>query len=335
MFDLTYTRFLDLKLAEAQANEAKIEIALERVRSRTMAMQKSDELSETTFMLFQQFIELGEAPDQITIGIVNEEEKVIEFWTTMEGNQVEQMVKFPIIETNLMRKIYAAWKQQKKSLAIEIKGEELHDYIDYRIRLTGVKTKNDHVYDRRFIQAAFFSKGMITISTNDPRSKETIQLLERFAGVFDLTYTRFLDLKLAEAQTKEAKVELSLERVRARSMAMHTSDELVDASIVLFNELKSLGIESIRTGVAIFDESKKAVEIWSSQLIEEKRNKILGVVPFKAHPFFELNYKAWKRKEPYYFYEIAGKEVKKYYKVMSSVLSYPEKKEFNPNAVLC
>ena len=330
VFGLAYRRYADVALAEAQAREARVEIALERVRSRTMAMQKSEELSETTFILFQQFKDLGEAPDQITIGIINGEEKAIEFRTTMDGNKADMMVKFPVKDTDLMKKIYSAWKKQKKSVVIEIKGKELHDYIDYRIGLTGVKTKNDHAYDRRFIQAAFFSKGMITISTNDPRSNETLQLLERFAGVFDLTYTRFLDLKQAEAQTKEAKIELALERVRARSMAMHRSDELVDASVVLFNELKSLGIESIRTGVGIFDETKKAVEIWSSQLIKEKRNKILGVVPFKAHPFFDLNYRAWKRKEPYYFYEMSGKEVKKYYKVMSSVLSYPEKKEFNP-----
>ena len=44
VFEQTYTRFLDLQKAEAQAREAQIETALERVRARTMAMQKSDEL---------------------------------------------------------------------------------------------------------------------------------------------------------------------------------------------------------------------------------------------------------------------------------------------------
>ena len=45
VFQQTYTRFLDLQKAEAQAREAQIEAALERVRARTMAMQKSDEIS--------------------------------------------------------------------------------------------------------------------------------------------------------------------------------------------------------------------------------------------------------------------------------------------------
>jgi hypothetical protein len=45
-FGNVYQRFLDLQKAEAQAKEAQIEAALERVRSRTMAMQHSDELTD-------------------------------------------------------------------------------------------------------------------------------------------------------------------------------------------------------------------------------------------------------------------------------------------------
>ncbi|MEJ0106077.1 MAG: hypothetical protein WDO19_27540 [Bacteroidota bacterium] len=59
VFSLAYTRFSDLQLAEAQAREAQVETALERVRSRTLAMQKSDELAETAAVLFKQLIGLG------------------------------------------------------------------------------------------------------------------------------------------------------------------------------------------------------------------------------------------------------------------------------------
>ena len=76
---------------------------------------------------------------------------------------------------------------------------------------------------RRVINVAFFSKGIINVQSNEARSEESIRLLERFAGVFDGTYTRFLDLKKAEAQVREAKIEAALERVRSRSMAMHQS----------------------------------------------------------------------------------------------------------------
>src|SRR6185369_5573567 len=74
VFEQTYTRFLDLQKAEAQARESQIQLALERVRARTMAMQKSEELPETSYVLFEQFKELGANADQISIGVINEEE---------------------------------------------------------------------------------------------------------------------------------------------------------------------------------------------------------------------------------------------------------------------
>ncbi len=58
VFEQTYTRFLDLQKAEAQAREAQIEAALERVRSRSMGMQKSEELKEVIKIVYQQLTHL-------------------------------------------------------------------------------------------------------------------------------------------------------------------------------------------------------------------------------------------------------------------------------------
>lgn len=332
VFEFAYRRYMDVMLAEAQAREAKIEIALERVRSRTMAMQKSDELMETSNVMFQQFKELGINAEQISIAIINEEEQTVEVSATLHGDQLPKTVKVKINEHYTIRKIYEIWKTKEKSSKILISGKQLKRYNVWRNKLMGRQMyttvmKKDEQW---IVYFAYFSKGVISLASDAFVSEETILLLERFAGVFELTYTRFLDLKLAEKQTHEAKIELSLERVRARSMSMHQSNELVDASIVLFNELKTLGIEAIRTGVGIVNSSDHTLEVWSSQLIEKERIKILGVIPVKIHPFFEGYYKSWKKKEPYFSYEIAGKDVKKYYNLMSSILSYPKMKEFNP-----
>ena len=51
------------KLKEQQTREAWVELALERVRARTLAMQKSDELAETSSELFRQMIGLGIEPN--------------------------------------------------------------------------------------------------------------------------------------------------------------------------------------------------------------------------------------------------------------------------------
>ncbi|HCX77389.1 MAG TPA: hypothetical protein DHU93_20405, partial [Algoriphagus sp.] len=69
----------------AQAREAQIEAALERVRSRTMGMQRSEELSETASVLFEQLQNLGVTHERINIGIINEKNQTIDFWITAQG----------------------------------------------------------------------------------------------------------------------------------------------------------------------------------------------------------------------------------------------------------
>ena len=242
VFSLSYQRYTDISLAFAQSKEAQIELALERVRARTMAMQKSEELAETAAVLFQQFKELGEAPDQITIGIINEEDRVIEFHVTQQGKKDDTLHKASIDEPTLMHKLFVAWAAQKKSVIIHLTGKELNDYVQYRSELSGLPAKQEDLKGHRFIHAGIFSKGLISISTTDPRTEETVKLLERFAAVFDSTYTRFLDLKQAEAQVREAQIETALEKVRSRSLAMQKSEELKEVIQVVYEQFGHLNI---------------------------------------------------------------------------------------------
>ena len=98
---------------------------------------------------------------------------------------------------------------------------------------------------------AIFFKGFLLFITYEP-VPEAQNIFKRFAKVFEQTYTRFLDLQKAEAQAREAQIELALERVRARTMAMQKSDELSKQHQSVL-ELKNLGIETIRCGVGIFN----------------------------------------------------------------------------------
>ena len=85
--------------------------------------------------------------------------------------------------------------------------------------------------------------------------------MKRFAGVFNLTYKRFLDLQKAEAQAREAHIEAALERVRSRTMAMQRSDELQDAAFLLFQQVQALGARYFACGFNIWDDDKKIILI--------------------------------------------------------------------------
>ncbi len=318
-FDLSYTRFQDLKYAEAQAREAQIELGLERVRAKTMAMQKSDELLETSKVLFQQFQELGEPADQLTIGIVKESENVVEVSATFQGNILQQTFRHRIDEPIVMNKIVQGWKSQKKSMVLKVKGKQLEAYNQYRNELVGSEMFPTKLptESQRILQVAYFSKGMLALGTNEPRPSESLQLLERFAAVFDLTYTRFLDLKNAEAQAREAKTEAALERVRAKAMAMHKSEDLHSAIATVFEELDKMNLGLIRCGIAILDKEKPRGDIWIA-IKSEKGNavQVSGDEPLDSHPLLQNSYDAWRKHEDLY-YVLRDDDLLSYYEAIT------------------
>ncbi|MES1182025.1 MAG: hypothetical protein ABUL44_04445, partial [Flavobacterium sp.] len=230
VFSFAYTRFLDLQKAEAQTREAQIELALERVRARTMAMFKSEELAETAAVLFHQLIGLGIVPNRLFIGIIKDESAEIEAWATDEtGIRLSRRFVLSSNRNNAVKKMYDGWKSKKKSVIIDVYGKELEDYLHYMNDQIHVPFTIGLDQKRRVQHIAYFSKGLIGMTSPDEQPPSTINLLERFAGVFNLSYTRFLDLQKAEAQAKEATIEAALEKVRGKAMAMHNSNDLSSA----------------------------------------------------------------------------------------------------------
>ncbi|HMJ47876.1 MAG TPA: ATP-binding protein [Ferruginibacter sp.] len=318
VFDLTYTRFNDLQKAEDQSREAQIELALERVRARTMAMQKSEELPETSFLLFQQLKELGATADQLSIGIFNEEEGIAEISATIHGSQqVARIVH--LNEPHVMQKVVAAWKANEKSVVLEISGESLRQYNTYRNKIAGYELYpvNTGPRDRWIVNVAFFSKGWMSFSRTEPTLRETIQLLERFAGVFDLTYTRFLDLQKAEAQAREAQIEASLERVRSKAMSMQKSEDLANAVAIVFEELDKLNLGMLRCGIGILNKEKRCAQVWTTTISENNTVvQVSGDESMDAHPLLQGAFEAWLNQEADHSYVLKGDDLNNYYKAL-------------------
>ena len=100
---------------------------------------------------------------------------------------------------------------------------------------------------------------MITFSEPDNQSRI---LLRRFALVFGLAYQRYADLKQAEAQAREAKIEAGLERVRSKTMAMHKSGELKEVIRVVLEQFVHLGINVGHAGFYIDYKVHDDMHIW-------------------------------------------------------------------------
>jgi signal transduction histidine kinase len=250
IIDLTFRRYLELQNAEAQAREAKIEAALERVRARTMAMQRSDELAETAAIMFRQLIGLGIAPNRLYIIIVKDDNGDIEAWVTDEdGTRVSTQFTGNVYRNESFKKMYDGWKEQKKSITIVMQGEELANYFHYLSDELHVPFKGGLSQKKRVQTVAYFSKGYIGLASADDQPEATTQLLERFAAVFNLTFTRFNDLKIAEAhalQAEEDLIKLQTEKKRAEDAL--TELKATQEQLIQQEKLASLG--QLTAGIA-------------------------------------------------------------------------------------
>ena len=325
VFEFTYTRFLDLQKAEAQAREAQIEAALERVRAKAMAMHTSEELADTASILFEQLHALGEIPDRVGICIINEEHKVFEQWiTNQEGKYLGHQVNVSIEESTSMAKLFKAWKEKKDHLLIDLQGQELKKWIQFVREDLKIVVDDTKIRGRRIHNGVFFSNGMFLCTTHEPVSNEVIQILIRFVKVFEQAYTRFLDLKSAEAQAREAQIEAALERVRSKTMAMHNSHDVGVTVATLFDEVLKLGLDkSIRCGIGIL-EGNERMETWSATLSRNGEVDLkMGMLDMTIHPMLIGLKKAWKSGKSHYSYDYIGDDVITYYNALNNEPEYP------------
>src|SRR4030095_15990598 len=146
----------------------------------------------------------------------------------------------------LLQGAFDAWlRQEDFSYALE--GEDLTNYYK-AIRAAHFElpesqfTSAETGFKRQYMYVAAYHAGGLFAFRDTEFPDEAKKVMKRFANVFDLTYKRFLDLQKAEAQAREAKIELGLERVRARAMAMQSSEELSDLVAILFEELTKLDL---------------------------------------------------------------------------------------------
>ncbi len=270
VFEQSYTRFLDLKKAEAQARESEIQLALERVRARTMAMQKSDELAETAAHLYKQLEELGIKPYRINLAIVDSDKSECKLWsTTNDGNVIPFAASLPLTKS-VMKKMYEGWKKQENSSQrlVGNKRVEWINYINNYVDFKEYKAENIDINKLKKEPAVFnslsFKQGFFVIHTTTDLKETDLQIIQRFAKVFEQTYTRFLDLKKAEAQAREAIKQASLDRVRGEIASMRTKDDLNRITPLIWKELNTLGVPFIRCGVFIMNENKRVIQTYLS-----------------------------------------------------------------------
>jgi signal transduction histidine kinase len=322
VFEQSYTRFLDLQKAEAQAREAQLEAALERVRSKTIGMHSSQDVGQAVLTMFNELSGIGNKSLRSGILIINEN-ITMDVWTAhQDGSIVIGNVDMQIHK--LLKEVFDSWKRGEQYFVYKIGGKEqsayfkaINDSSDYPIKYD-IKS----LPKSQFCHCFFFSEGAIFAWGESEISGNLKIVFQRFADVFRQTYKRYIDLQKAEAQAREALIELALERVRAKTMAMHNSEDVGSAIATLFTELGSQGIENFRCGIAIIN-IEKTMEVWSVTNVEEgKLVKAAGNLNMNDHELWQLIFDNWENKQDFLYYHLSGNEKQAYIEILNSAPDY-------------
>ncbi|MGN6194916.1 MAG: GAF domain-containing sensor histidine kinase [Ginsengibacter sp.] len=332
-FGQAYTRFLDLQKAEAQAREAQIEAGLERVRSRAMGMQSSEELAPLIGTVFTELIRLDLVLTRCVILIYEGNKKGVRWWMANSEAPSEPMNFFvKYADMAFFNEYMKGWQEKLFKWQYILEGENKVETDNFLFKetelsrlpnfvITGMRTP-----DRIYLNASFNNFGNLTLASLEPLSDEHFDILLRFAKVFDLTYTRFNDLKQAEAQAREAQIEASLERVRGKAMAMHTSQDLSDTIGVFYHELESFSLTPIRCGVGLLEKEERIGELYTWYTTEKGQSlELVGRLKMEGHPVLNKIYEGWSTQTEYHPV-LRGDEIKEYNKILKPQMAFPDYK---------
>ncbi|WP_339724188.1 ATP-binding protein [Maribacter stanieri] len=319
-FDLAHHRFLELQKSARQAREVQIELALEKVRSRTMAMQHSDELQEASFLLDEQVRELNIKTWGCAFNIYGENDS-----TEWFGNEAGILQTYKVPRAGIFNEYYKKGQRGESLVIKEFTGDECVAHYEYMSSLPIIgnvlkklKKTNNGFPTYQIDHVVYFKYGYLLFITRE-HVPDAHDIFKRFAKVFEQTYTRFLDLQKAEAQIREAQIENALERVRSRTMAMQRSDELPEAANDLFLQVQALGIPAWSAGYCIWSENKeKATAFMSSEGVIQK--------PFIL-PNIGVGYNFLKPShngETFHVEELGGELIKEHYEFMRTLPVFGE-----------
>ncbi len=329
VFEQTYTRFLDLQKAEAQAREAKIEAALEKIRSGSLAMYKTDDLGDVVSVLFEQMEGLNVDMDfgSVSIFIFEEGSRNLTQWIQLPEGVVSLSV--PYFEHPILSDMFESKEQGEDYFSNVYTVEEKNSWAEKGFKLTDYKNLPE-AFKTSVLEAPGYAMS-IALRENSGicmpsfvgklPATEAVEIMKRVSKVFEQAYTRFLDLQKAEAQAREAIIEAALERVRSRSMAMHKSDEVMDVAVTVYEQLQKLDFKFGAATIIIMDKNTGNMEHWLAGFIQKNHIESYQVKNIE-HPLHAAQLKAWREGAKFVSMELAGPALESYAKEMFTQTGY-------------
>ena len=295
------------RLAQAE-HLLKVEEALDRIRIRTMRMRASEEMAELVALVFEELHNLGFENQSCALVIIDEATHDSLVWRISDLSQkTGKRYLIPAFDHPVYNNMIRGWQDQSSFFLSELKGQTLTSYYKHLFENSDYRRIPDR--DKETILNAsqvvwtmvFMKHGALAVvdygTEVKPLEESRIQILKKVAQTFDLTYTRFLDLLKAEAQTKEARQEASVNRIRAEIVSMKTSRDLERISTLLWTELTGFKVAFIRCGIMLVDGESKSIEVFLTR--NDGTTFEPFTLPYQSLPTFPHIVEAWQKQEIY------------------------------------
>jgi len=306
---------------EYKNRELEIEAALERVRAVGMGMKKPEDMLAVCRVISDELQHLGvEHIRNVQTAIIDQEKGSYlnyQYFTAYQKESIEvtEYHKNPVVNDMATRMLESADGFFTGSLA----GKELEKFRAYR------KQENqfpDPLLDETgSADYHFFSigPGGLGLTLYQSLNEEGLIIFKRFHKVFSLAYRRFRDIEKAEAQAREAQIEASLEKVRAQTMGMQSTDDLSNVASVMFEQMKSLGGDLFAFGIVLCDKDKDTVEQWHNLGNEGMISPF--TVPVDLDYIHRYRYDQWKAGEELFSIEIPENYIARHFELMFELQS--------------
>lgn len=162
-------------------------------------------------------------------------------------------------------------------------------------------------------------------STNDPEDVPTVnQLPSEFANLSAEEKDVLLIKALAELKTRnrELEIEAALERVRAKALAMQTSDDLIEVANVLREQMGKLGQPELESSIVhLYDGDFETFNVWYAYAAPHLSNGIVtgfGTVGKNATEWTREVIAKYQSAETEYTIVSSGQKLREWYKVLET-----------------
>ena len=226
VFSFVYTRYLDFQQLEQQAEQARRERAVERIRAEAMAMRGSEDLLKVVAVLHQEMNRLGiDTPSTVIVLIDEDRDQRINYsawdnpeklglsWSssswveydknTIVGIPVQGSVK-KMQDSDLGKKFYESWKNGE--MFIDERTIDKSKMVGNLRRTLGLAEDESLIdsywvrIEGKLITNIPFEYGMISFFFQKGRNEGQEAIVRELAEALSLGYLRFLDFQLLEEQ---------------------------------------------------------------------------------------------------------------------------------------